>query len=275
MKLLIGNILEMTLDLFLIRSMCIFICLFCHAVFASDENKSNDLSVDLNVDALDVCSVSVIKPSNTNFTAQWRFNGSSQEFTNTTADSEPIILKIKTEGDGCFLNGIKILANTEAPQMPAGRASAEWAHIAPFGSAGGAWKFFPGIAKVTAYIDSEFKNRGEHPISILSATGDEVVSSDTVQGTRGKVDQGFYRMTNAYMGAFFHIADIFAHNSNSGATSLFLDGNPELYKSLEIGFSVLVGCDGPVSLITGVEDPTRAGNGDVANMSWVVTVSEA
>lgn len=238
-------------------------------------NPTTDFTARVNVVSDNTCMLTVTPPANTVFEATWTANVASgtNGFSNLTTSAPPEISVVSEGASTCSLNAVKINTAVTGATTKAGYAAA----LVNFGSSGGSWAVMPFVARARYFTDAAAKTPGAAQVTLHTAHyGDAQLVRGTVSYPAGTSNQAVHKggpsFEHAYLMADSYVSFSLGTDALGDITTATFS-TAEVYKSALFGISARIG-SAPVDS-TGAIDLNRAANGDVVNMPFTVTITEA
>lgn len=240
-------------------------------------DTSGIFTARVNVVSDQVCTLNVTQPTDKVFQAKWTANTASDTsaFSELTT-SEPLEVEVKAVGaTSCTLNNVKITTavNNATALAPGGNSAA----LVAFGSSGGSWVVMPFVARAQYFTDDNYTTAGAADVTLHTAVGGdtEVVRATASEeaGTSARTTSiGGPSFDSGYLMAASYVNAQLTTNALGDTTTATFSA-PETYKSAKFGISARIG-SAPVDG-AGAIDRKLAANGDVVNMPFTVTITEA
>lgn len=240
-------------------------------------NTTTDFTARVNVVSDNTCTLTVTPPDNTVFEATWTANVASgtSGFSNLTTSAPPEVSVVAEGAATCSLNAVKIVTAVTGATERAGKSAA----LVNFGNSGGSWAVLPFVARARYFTDTAATTPGVATVTLHTAVAgdtEQVTSSPTGKGIAGTSGQfttrGGPSFAKSYLMADSYVRDQLATDA-LGDTTTATFSKAEVYKSALFGISARIG-SAPVDS-TGAIDLNLAANGDVVNMPFTVTITEA
>lgn len=242
------------------------------ALSGSAETK---FTATLNVVSDNECTLTVTPPANTEFKATWTANVASgtSAFSDLTTSAPPEVLVAAAGATNCTINNVRIATQVTGATALTGASAAR----VNFGSSGGAWAILPFVARARYFTDTDATVAGTAEVTLhTSVAGDTENVRATPSRTAGETGnlepQGGPSFAKSYLLADSYVnAALFTNALGDITTATF--SKEEVYKAALFGISARIG-SAPIDP-TGAIDLNLAANGDVVNMPFTVTVTEA
>lgn len=238
-------------------------------------STTTDFTARVNVVSDNTCTLTVTPPANTVFEATWTANVASgtSGFSNLTTSAPPEISVVAEGAPTCSLNAVKIITAVTGATERVGRSAA----LVSFGSSGGNWAVMPFVARARYFTDTAATTPGGATVTLHSAVGGDAedvrASASSTAGTQTNfTSRGGPSFTQAYLMADSYVGGQLGTDALEDTTTATFS-TAEVYKSALFGISARIG-SAPVDS-TGAIDLNLAANGDVVNMPFTVTITEA